>query len=514
MQTVVALALMALSSVHLLRAMAVAAQRKPAWIAVNATVVLVGLVAIVWYADWAGYLVVAVFLPLVQLPILLAQRMATLMAQDRPRAAARVAHLLSWVAPWAVHRHMAALYHALDSADARSTLAELERLDDGSDPTLRIGMRLVRGRLLADWADVLRLCEANADPTLFAMQVRALGELGRVPDMLQLYRDRSGTVPASLHDQAHLPLMAFSGRVDAVERLLSRASLQADTNSYWRAVARLSDGAADGAARAELTRLATDGVRAQTRAIARAFLDRLMPPDAPRPSPDDLALLAAIDADATHAATARPRPLLACPATLAVLGLNLAVAAWQFVSGRPSDWSDLIALGALDAELVLQDGDWWRLITYAGLHIGVLHLAMNSLVLSVVGPPIETWLGGWRFLLSYVALAILAGLGTVWMMSLGVVDHSLVVGASGAIMGLIGMECMLVLARYRQTRRAEDARALAHLGMIVAIQMLIDAVVPFISSAAHIWGVLAGLALGALWAFAAGVPLDRAGTTR
>ena len=83
---------------------------------------------------------------------------------------------------------------------------------------------------------------------------------------------------------------------------------------------------------------------------------------------------------------------------------------------------------------VLQHGEWWRCITYAFTHGGLIHLGFNMVVLYQVGPLLEAEIGWSRLLSVYTFSTIIATLaGLFWH------PVSVVVGASGAIFGLIGL---------------------------------------------------------------------------
>jgi membrane associated rhomboid family serine protease len=81
----------------------------------------------------------------------------------------------------------------------------------------------------------------------------------------------------------------------------------------------------------------------------------------------------------------------------------------------------------------LNHGQWWRALTYAYTHGGLIHLGFNMMVLYQVGPLVERELGPARFLVLYTATALTATLaGLFWY------AQAPVVGASGALFGLIG----------------------------------------------------------------------------
>lgn len=98
----------------------------------------------------------------------------------------------------------------------------------------------------------------------------------------------------------------------------------------------------------------------------------------------------------------------------------------------------LIHAGAQYWPLVLSEGEWWRCITYAFTHGGLIHIAFNMIVLYQVGPLIEEEIGTVRFIILYVLTALTATFaGLAWQV-LYIRHWVPVVGASGSLFGLIG----------------------------------------------------------------------------
>jgi membrane associated rhomboid family serine protease len=89
---------------------------------------------------------------------------------------------------------------------------------------------------------------------------------------------------------------------------------------------------------------------------------------------------------------------------------------------------------------VAVDGEYWRLIGSAFLHIGLLHLAGNMLALAIVGPALERVFGWWRFLAVYL-VAALGGSVAVYLFGS---PFGAVAGASGAIYGLFAGTLLVV----------------------------------------------------------------------
>jgi rhomboid protease GluP len=159
----------------------------------------------------------------------------------------------------------------------------------------------------------------------------------------------------------------------------------------------------------------------------RAFLERLL--QAPHAAPGSLGRPAA--------ALATPRPPLATWGLLALLGAAF-VGEQVFAVDPPSAFltpgiGTLVALGGLNRSLV-EAGESWRLVSSALLHGSALHILFNGIALWMVGRFLEGLVGRAWFL----ALFVLGAVGGA-AMSLALNDPEVVsVGASGAIMGLLG----------------------------------------------------------------------------
>ena len=138
-------------------------------------------------------------------------------------------------------------------------------------------------------------------------------------------------------------------------------------------------------------------------------------------------------------------------ATQLLIAANLVMFAVEVWQGGSTNEKVLLRLGAFSAPDVLQ-GQWWRLVTPLFLHFGPLHLAMNMFGLWLLGPFTEFALGLWRFLSVYLA----AGIGStavVLLASMAKDEREILVGASGAIMGLVGAVGALMLRGWLREKR-------------------------------------------------------------
>jgi membrane associated rhomboid family serine protease len=139
--------------------------------------------------------------------------------------------------------------------------------------------------------------------------------------------------------------------------------------------------------------------------------------------------------------------------------------------------------GVLYGPLV-DNGDWWRLMTAAFLHYGPIHLLLNMLGLWWFGGAVEQVLGRGRYLLLYLVSGLAGSAGALLAS-----PSALTVGASGAIFGILGAAFVLE----RQGTFVLGGGALS----VIVLNLVFTFAVPGISIGGHLGG-LAGGALGAL----------------
>jgi membrane associated rhomboid family serine protease len=170
--------------------------------------------------------------------------------------------------------------------------------------------------------------------------------------------------------------------------------------------------------------------------------------------------------------------------------------AWAEWRGGSEDIGVLFALGALWAPAITRDGEWWRLATASVLHLGPVHLVANMFMLAVLGRAIESRYGAARMLV----LSLWCGIGSMalvyFAMRYGLIEDGLLVGASGAILGLLGALTMEVLMTWLRTRDTLDRFRLAMLGLILTLQAAVDFSIPNVSFAAHASGFVLGFLAG------------------
>ncbi|WP_350279917.1 rhomboid family intramembrane serine protease [Kribbella sp. HUAS MG21] len=158
--------------------------------------------------------------------------------------------------------------------------------------------------------------------------------------------------------------------------------------------------------------------------------------------------------------------------TYTLLALNVLV----FIavrSGSPRLLGDLVMVP------VLAEIEPWRLLTSAFTHVQFFHIISNLFMLWQLGPPLEQMLGRLRFIVLYL-LSALGGSVAVWFLSS---PGGATLGASGAVLGLVG--ALLVISRAR-------GLDVTWILMYVAVTAVLSFVIPNVSWQGHLGGFVTG----------------------
>lgn len=182
--------------------------------------------------------------------------------------------------------------------------------------------------------------------------------------------------------------------------------------------------------------------------------------------------------------------------TMVLIGLNL-LAFLPYLAGAAPVEEQLVAWGAMlgseanfgEPGVVpgVAQGAYWRLVTSAFLHAGLLHIAFNMYALYLFGPMLERILGSVRFLALYLVCAVSGSVMAYWFS--GPLTPTL--GASGAVFGLFGAALVLLY------QRGQDVSFLLILLVFNVVLSFRDGV----SWQGHFGGLLAGLLIGAVVAY-------------
>ncbi|MCS7087668.1 MAG: rhomboid family intramembrane serine protease [Thermoflexales bacterium] len=175
--------------------------------------------------------------------------------------------------------------------------------------------------------------------------------------------------------------------------------------------------------------------------------------------------------------------------TWAFLVANLVVFAVLTLAGGSENPVVLIGFGANFAPLV-SAGEYWRLITANFIHIGVVHLLVNSYALYVVGQQVEALYGHARFVILYL-LTGFSGAVASYLLTQG-----LSAGASTSLFGIFGA-LGVYFYRYRDLFGELSRQQLIQMGFT----LLINIVLGFLPGSridnwGHLGGLIGGVVLG------------------
>ena len=174
--------------------------------------------------------------------------------------------------------------------------------------------------------------------------------------------------------------------------------------------------------------------------------------------------------------------------SIALLAINVVV---FLLSTTVMVW--LYEKGAMITEIVLRDGEYYRLFSAMFLHADPQHLFNNMMMLFLVGAIVENYTGHVFFAFMY----FLSGLfGNMISMAYEIRNALswVSVGASGAIMGLVGFVVVWVIINRKTFIRSRwMLTRLMFLGAFVIYACFFQAGA---NTAAHLGGFLTGFVLG------------------
>jgi len=182
--------------------------------------------------------------------------------------------------------------------------------------------------------------------------------------------------------------------------------------------------------------------------------------------------------------------------TRVILAVNVVLFVMMVVT---SEWmsllappvSTLIEWGGNSGASTVVDGQYWRIVSGAFLHIGLLHLAMNMYFLWSMGPMIEQLFGQKRTFVIYMLSAIGGSL-----FSLLLNPTVISAGASGALLGLFGAMTAFFWRTRRYTSPGLLKRRLIFTVIFVVYCFGFGLVNKHIDNGAHLGGLLTGFLAG------------------
>jgi rhomboid protease GluP len=159
-----------------------------------------------------------------------------------------------------------------------------------------------------------------------------------------------------------------------------------------------------------------------------------------------------------------------------------------------------MGINTISSTTIFENGNFYRLLTANFLHGGPTHLIMNMMGLYILGEPTESMIGKKKFILMYIVSALcttlLCAFINIWF-NPNIFEP--VIGASGAVLGIGG--CLAGMALYRKFFKIHHIFEIDYQPLLVMLGLNIAlGLVPGISFAGHLGGILGGCATGFLYA--------------
>ncbi|WP_288221889.1 rhomboid family intramembrane serine protease [uncultured Clostridium sp.] len=176
--------------------------------------------------------------------------------------------------------------------------------------------------------------------------------------------------------------------------------------------------------------------------------------------------------------------------TYSIILINIVIFLIEAIKSRNFIDIDIYTLAEMGAKIniLINYGEFYRLIIAAFLHGGLIHIFFNMSALNIIGKEVESVYGGKKLLLIYFLSAVGGNIFSYIFK-----PNSISVGASGAIFGLLGAMLVFGLKERHKIGREYTKNILK----TIILNVIIGLTIPSIDNFAH----LGGLVIGALVSF-------------
>ena len=181
-----------------------------------------------------------------------------------------------------------------------------------------------------------------------------------------------------------------------------------------------------------------------------------------------------------------PKPTKRHLLTYLLILLNVFVFLVSFGSGQIYTLLDMFANSP---EMVLEHGQFYRLVTCMFFHLSLSHLVSNSIILFVAGGIYEDFAGKKRFLCTYFGGGVLASLFSVFL------TQSSSAGASGAIYSVLGG--LLITTFFK--RKSLGGVSYYTLLVLILMGLISGFIFSSVDNFAHLGGLIGGMLLNLMF---------------
>lgn len=177
--------------------------------------------------------------------------------------------------------------------------------------------------------------------------------------------------------------------------------------------------------------------------------------------------------------------------TWVFLALNIAAYVLSIAFGER-----VYELGSLSVLDVIENQEYYRILTSMFLHSDLNHIVGNMLFVVILGDMLEQAIGHVRFGLCYLLTGI-GGNVCSMLFELATGEYYHTVGASGAVCGIMGALLVLIILN----RGSFGHISLNRMLLAIVYMIYTGLKSPIVNNAAHIGGMISGILVMAVMAF-------------
>ena len=478
------------------------------WLGVSIGILGVMGIALYWIPEQAGIIGGILWLILILIPLIGLRQVNRLVYQEQFQKARRLASILSWLHPadgWRERPRFLKVLELTKKGEIKTAKTQLSPYVRSPQHSFDYTAKALQFRLECRWEECLHWLQTDIshallwqNSTLVTVYLRALGEVGDVNGLIWTVKSHQSQInrlgDSILINLARLYVFAFSGEVQEVKKLFASTLkiYPQNVQTFWLATAEMALGNQENGHRLLLSIQEKD-VSLES-AIAQRFSQ-------PIPQADQILTVTSqrilhtikqdLQQEINYGSAISITPTKAY-FTYSLMVANVLVFLLEMQAGGTQNLETLYRLGAA-VPVEIFSGEPWRILTANFLHYGYIHIGSNLLGLWILGPYVEFYLGWIRYLIVY----FISGLGAislfaVFAMFLGEGDE-LLVGASAAIMGLMGATFMILWRGWRQEQSTIAQERLRLVILIISLQIMFDVSLAKVSFIGHFCGLIFGI---------------------
>ena len=152
--------------------------------------------------------------------------------------------------------------------------------------------------------------------------------------------------------------------------------------------------------------------------------------------------------------------------------------------GTSEDAYVILEMGGKFNPLIIENNQWWRLVTAGFIHIGLTHILMNGISLYYLGSELEQAIGSLRFLGIYIS-SVLGGN----LLSFAFNIENISAGASTGVFGLFAAIIALSILYPQSSLLKQRAHSFIFL---ILFNVVSGIMTPGLDNLGHIGGAIVG----------------------